>query len=125
MSSHLGGPRTLPVACFERTRCRAVRGQERRRKIAVLDAHEVFAALPEPRAPFVRPIQLLMHETGDLAAFAVIGRHGFHWRGVGHRQITEPAEPPEPGGHGPAVKFDGGFHADYIGMIKLEMLGNF
>src|SRR2546430_6492880 len=62
--------RTLPVACFERTRCRAVRGQERRRKIAVLDAHEVFAALPEPRAPFVRPIQLLMHETGDLAAFA-------------------------------------------------------
>ncbi len=125
LSIQLDGARGFPIARFERARRGAVGGKKRRREITVLDANKIFSALPETRAPLIQAVQLLMKERRDFAAFAVVGLDRFHGSGIRHRQIAEAAKPAEPRSDGLAVELDGGFHADHVAVIKLEMLGDF
>src|SRR6267154_6789889 len=65
-----------------------------------------------------------MRKIRDLPALAVVRLNRFHRRGVRHRQIAEAAEPAKARLNRISVELDGGFYADHVGMVKVEMLGD-
>src|SRR5205807_10602100 len=96
--------------------------QKRRCEVAILDAHEIFSTLPQAGPPLVQTVQLLVRKIRDLPALAEVRRDRFHRRGVRYRQITEAAEPAKTGLNRIAVELGGGFHTNYIRVIKLKVL---
>ena len=125
MAVDLRGMKIFPVTGLQRAGSSAVGRKKRGSEVAVFDAGEIFAALPDAGTPVIEAFEFFVREKDDFSVFGVKGVDGFNGRGIGDGQVAESAEPGKAGLDGLAIELGGDVDVYDVTVIEMKVLGDF